>query len=172
MTRLKEKGGPADAMAKAASEATVESANSLLNSLEEWAVRQSSIPPIKRIQVSRFPFFDQRHAATLTKQNGDSAYRHMLEISLLAEILSLDTSDPKIQTPVRTILELCSQMSQEPINLLWPLLTAGAACLGEANRNWVRQLMDVFRPFYSQDLEIAVSSIPSTSSLQNRMLMF
>jgi hypothetical protein len=165
MTRLREKGGPADAMAKAASEATVESANSLLNSLEDWAVRQSSIPQIKRIQVSHFPISYQRYAARLTKQNGDSAYRHMLEISLLAEILSLERSDTKIQTPVRTILELCSQMSQEPINLLWPLLTAGAACLGEENRNWVRQLLDVFRPFYSQDLEVAVSSFDPTSSL-------
>jgi hypothetical protein len=82
----------------------------------------------------------------------------MIEISLQTEILHLETTDPKVQTPVRSTLELCSQMSQEPINLLWPLLTAGAHSVGDENRNWVRQLIDVFRPFYCQDLEIAVSS--------------
>lgn len=80
----------------------------------------------------------------------------MIEISLQTEILHTQTSDSKVQTPVRSILELCSQMSQEPINLLWPLLTAGAYCIGEENRGWARQLIDVFRPFYCQDLEVAV----------------
>jgi len=81
----------------------------------------------------------------------------MIEISLQTEILHIEPSDSKIQSTVRLILELCSQMSQEPISLLWPLLTAGARCVGEENRNWVRQLIDVFRPFYCQDLEVAVS---------------
>lgn len=80
----------------------------------------------------------------------------MIEISLLTEILSVDKSDSKVQNAVRSTLELCSQMSQEPISLLWPLLTAGAACIGDENRGWVRQLLDVFRPFYCQDLEVAV----------------
>ena len=80
----------------------------------------------------------------------------MIEISLLAEVLSTDKSDQRIQNAVRSTLELCSQMSQEPISLLWPLLTAGAACIGDENRGWVRQLIDVLRPFYCQDLEVAV----------------
>ena len=80
----------------------------------------------------------------------------MIVISLLTEILSTDKSDQKVQNAVRSTLELCSQMSQEPISLLWPLLTAGAACIGDENRAWVRQLIDVFRPFYCQDLEVAV----------------
>jgi hypothetical protein len=52
MTRLREKGGPADAMSKAASEGIVESAKALLDILEKWSLNQSTIPQIKRIQVS------------------------------------------------------------------------------------------------------------------------
>jgi hypothetical protein len=52
MTRLREKGGPADAMSKAASEGNVESAKALLDTLDKWSSNQSTIPRIKRIQVS------------------------------------------------------------------------------------------------------------------------
>jgi hypothetical protein len=52
MTRLREKGGPADAMAKAASEGIVESAKALLDTLDNWNLNQSAVPQIKRIQVS------------------------------------------------------------------------------------------------------------------------
>ena len=156
MTRLREKGGPADAMSKAASEGIVESAKALLDTLDKWSLSQSAIPQIKRIQVSHLLLTAN---TTLTAQNGDTAYRHMIEISLLTEILSIDKSDQKVQNAVRSTLELCSQMSQEPISLLWPLLTAGAACIGDENRAWVRQLIDVFRPFYCQDLEVAVCPI-------------
>jgi len=52
MTRLREKGGPADAMSKAASEGIVESAKTLLDTLDKWSSNQSTIPRIKRIQVS------------------------------------------------------------------------------------------------------------------------
>jgi hypothetical protein len=52
MTRLREKGGPADAMSKAVSEGIVESAKALLDTLEKWSLNQSTIPQIKRIQVS------------------------------------------------------------------------------------------------------------------------
>jgi hypothetical protein len=52
MTRLREKGGPADAMSKAASEGIAESAKALLDTLEKWSLNQSAIPQIKRIQVS------------------------------------------------------------------------------------------------------------------------
>jgi hypothetical protein len=95
--------------------------------------------------------------STLTDgQNGDSAYHHMIEISLLTEILNVGPDTDQIQLIVRSILEQCSEMSQEPVNLLWPLLTAGSRCFNEENRNWVRQLFDVFRPHYCQDLETAV----------------
>ena len=83
----------------------------------------------------------------------------MIEISLSTEILKVEASTDQIQSSVRSILELCSEMSQEPVSLLWPLLTAGSRCLNEENRNWVRQLFDVFRPHYCQDLETAVRSI-------------
>jgi hypothetical protein len=52
MTRLREKGGPADALSKAASEGNVESAKALLDTLEKWSLNQTTIPQIKRIQVS------------------------------------------------------------------------------------------------------------------------
>lgn len=82
----------------------------------------------------------------------------MIEISLSTEVLKVEASTDQIQSSVRSILELCSEMSQEPVSLLWPLLTAGSRCLNEENRNWVRQLFDVFRPHYCQDLETAVGS--------------
>lgn len=52
MTRLTEKGGPADAMAKAASEGTMESAKALLDKLNKWDLNRSTVTQIKRIQVS------------------------------------------------------------------------------------------------------------------------
>jgi len=52
MTRLREKVGPADAMSKAASEGIVESAKALLDTLDKWSLKQSTVPQIKRIQVS------------------------------------------------------------------------------------------------------------------------
>ena len=162
MTRLREKGGPADALSKAASEGNIESAKALLDTLDKRSQNQSAIPQIKRIQVSHL---HRPPSTILTSQNGDTAYRHMIEISLLTEILSVNKSDSKVQNAVRSTLELCSQMSQEPISLLWPLLTAGAACIGDENRGWVRQLLDVFRPFYCQDLEVAVRSVSIQPSI-------
>jgi len=52
MTRLREKGGPADALSKAASEGNIESAKALLDTLDKSSQNQSAIPQIKRIQVS------------------------------------------------------------------------------------------------------------------------
>jgi hypothetical protein len=80
----------------------------------------------------------------------------MIQISLLTEVLNVEPNTDQIQSIVRSTLEQCSEMSQEPVNLLWPLLTAGSRCLNEDNRNWVRQLFEVFRPHYCQDLETAV----------------
>lgn len=78
-------------------------------------------------------------------------------ISLLVEVLSIQVSDKRVHTAVRSVLELCSEMSQEPVNLLWPLLIAGACAIGE-DRDWVRQLFTTFQGDYCQDLETAVSS--------------
>jgi hypothetical protein len=97
--------------------------------------------------------------SVLMNQDGDSAYRHMIEISLLTEIQSIDPSDSRVQASVRAVLELCSQMSNGPVNLLWPLLTAGTCCTTVESRQWVRQLFDVFRQGYCRDLEIAVSHV-------------
>jgi hypothetical protein len=102
------------------------------------------------------------------EQSGDQAYSYMIEISILTEILGSEITDPKIQSAARSILELCSEMSQEPVSLLWPLLTAGACSTSEENRNWVRQLFDVFRPHYCQDLETAVC--PSVSTLRSLLI--
>jgi hypothetical protein len=67
MTRLREKGGPADAMAKAASEGIVESTKALLDTLDKWSLNQSAIPQIKRIQVSH-PLTVLKSTAKLTSR--------------------------------------------------------------------------------------------------------
>ena len=51
LIRAREKGGPNDAMAKAASEGIVESAKALLAKLDKWSLDQPSVSQIKRIQV-------------------------------------------------------------------------------------------------------------------------
>ena len=81
----------------------------------------------------------------------------MMVISLLVEVQAVDLIDPRIQAASRSILELCSEMSQEPINLLWPLLTAGACCITEEDRDWVRRLFTSAKDDHCKDLEIAVS---------------
>ena len=88
---------------------------------------------------------------------GDSAYRYMVEISLRTEILGTSTSDSRVQTAMRCILELCSEMSQEPTNLIWPLLTAGSCASSDEDRDWVRQLMVTFGAGYGRDVKVAVS---------------
>lgn len=79
-------------------------------------------------------------------------------MSLLVEVQAVDIADARIQAATRSVLELCSEMSQEPVNLLWPLLTAGSCCITEEDRNWVRRLFSTSKDEYCKDLEIAVSS--------------
>lgn len=93
---------------------------------------------------------------TQLRQNGDSAYRYMIVISILIEILEIPQIDPRVQMAVRSVLELCSEMSQEPIHLLWPLLYAGAFALGN-DRIWSRQLFSTFAEYHCRNLIIAVS---------------
>lgn len=80
-------------------------------------------------------------------------------ISLSVEVIALDLVDPTVQAAVRSVLELCAETSQEPLNLIWPLLTAGSCALGEAQRSWARQLFTVLRESSRKDVDIAVSAV-------------
>lgn len=81
----------------------------------------------------------------------------MIIISLSTEILLVPPTDTKVQKAVRSALELCSEMSHEPVNLIWPLLVAGSCAKPEGDRSWVTQLFESFGLSHCRDLEIAVS---------------
>ena len=87
----------------------------------------------------------------------------MMVISLLVEVQSVDIADTRVQSAAHSVLELCSEMSQEPVNLLWPLLTAASCAISQEDRDWARQLFATSRTEYCKDLEIAVSSSHQTS---------
>jgi hypothetical protein len=80
----------------------------------------------------------------------------MMVISLLVEVQAVAITDSRVQAATHSILELCSEMSQEPVNLLWPLLTAGSCCITENHREWVQRLFSTSKDEYCKDLEIAV----------------
>ena len=89
----------------------------------------------------------------------------MMVISLLVEVQAVDIADTRIQAATHSILELCSEMSQEPVNLLWPLLTAGSCCITEEDRDWVRRLFSTSKDEHCKDLEIAVCTRTNTGSI-------
>lgn len=77
-------------------------------------------------------------------------------IMLYTEVLNLPASDERIQTAVHCVLELCSEISMEPVMLVWPLLIAGA-CATASDRQWIRDLFNIFKDEYCSDLQAGVS---------------
>jgi hypothetical protein len=158
---------PVNSMTKLAGETLVRAAEEQLEKLRSWAPGQQNTPRRRRIMV-RFSEHDLETSKALTFQTGDSIYRYMAIISLTTEVLRIPHSDAQVQSSVRCILELCSEISQEPSNLLWPLLTAGAFAISHADRQWVRQLIDTFRSDCCRDIEIAVSVMSPIHQQENQ----
>lgn len=133
-----------------------EAARELLHTLQSWDTRLEAGLKRRRITVSSCSFV-LIWGKSLIVQVGDSIYRYMAIISLCTEVLEIPYSDLQVQNPVKWTLQLLTEVSQEPINLLWPLLTAGACATSPEDRQWVRQLIDAFRGDCCRDIEIAVS---------------
>ena len=66
------------------------------------------------------------------------------------------TTTPRIIQDVSSILELCSEASamRMSVMLIWPLLIAGVFAL-PPTRVKVRELFDVFDPYYCEDIRAA-----------------
>jgi hypothetical protein len=79
-----------------------------------------------------------------------------MQICLYTEVLGKATTDPDVQTSVKCVLELCSEISQDPVILVWPLLSASANAVGKEDRQWAKDLFRTFRGDHCQDLVIAV----------------
>lgn len=79
-----------------------------------------------------------------------------MQICLHTEVLGKTSADPDVQTSVKCVLELCAEISQDPVILVWPLLSASANAVGE-DRQWARDLFRTFKGDHCQDLVIAVS---------------
>lgn len=96
----------------------------------------------------------------------------MIVVSLCVEVLELNVADAQVQAAVHSVLELCGEMSHEPVNLVWPLMTAGSCVTSEEDRNWVRQLFVTFGSDYCKDLEIAVSHTRQDEANPSRTCYF
>lgn len=138
----------------AAQEGLAKQAKVMLEDLERSSANQVNIPARKRIMASLSWRFGQ---SALTIQNGDLAYRYMIDISLSSEVLGCPASDTRIQAAVKSVLELCSEMSRESSNLIWPLLTAGAYAVTASDRDWCSQLLTATALDRGSDIEVAVS---------------
>ena len=76
---------------------------------------------------------------------------------LLTEVIGLASSDSRVQTAVRAVLEICAEISFQPVMLLWPLLYAGANAITPEDRCWVKSLFETFSLAHCYDLIAAVS---------------
>ena len=79
-----------------------------------------------------------------------------MQICLYTEVLGKAASNPDVQTSVRCVLELCSEISQDPVILVWPLLSASAFSTSKEHRQWAKELFRTFKGDHCQDLVIAV----------------
>lgn len=127
---------PGDAGSEAIAETIGGDAWALIEELRLWSITQQQMPQRSRVLL------------------GDSAYRYAMLIMLLTEVLGVTSTDDQIQRAVHCVLELCSEISMEPVMLIWPLLIAGASALG-TDRQWVRDLFGIFRGDYCSDLVYA-----------------
>jgi hypothetical protein len=62
-----------------------------------------------------------------------------MSLHLMSEILGLPRDDPRVRAIVPAALELCSEISSEPVMLVWPLLNIARSATPE-ERVWVRDL--------------------------------
>lgn len=122
----------------------------LIDELKIWAISQQDSPRKARVQVSYISY----NEADL--KFGDHAYRHALNAHLLIEVLDVPSSDPRVQSAAHCVLELCAEISTEPVMLVWPLLIAGSVVTAD-QRPWVKSLFRAFGYQYCQDLATAVS---------------
>lgn len=111
-------------------------ARALIDELKAYSIDQMYTPQRGRVRL------------------GDAAYRYAMLITLLTEVLGTPAGDERVQTAVRCVLELCSETSQEPVMLQWPLLIASSRALG-ADRGWVKDLFGVFKRIHCSDLVVA-----------------
>lgn len=62
-----------------------------------------------------------------------------MSLHLMTEILRLPPRDPRIRAIVPAALELCSEITSQPVMLVWPLLIIARVATPE-EREWVRTL--------------------------------
>lgn len=143
--------GEIDADMAAIAEAIDCEALKLIEQLGLWSMSQQGVPQHTRVLL------------------GDSAYRYAMVIMLLHEVLGVEDTDGRVQEAVCSVLELCAEISMEPIMLVWPLLIAGARAKEDnGDRKWVRDLFGVFRKDHCTDLVTAVSLPSATLTLRKR----
>lgn len=78
---------------------------------------------------------------------------------LLTEILGFSPTDDRVQTSVKSLLEVCAEMSIQPVMLIWPLLYAGANAVTEEDRAWTKSLFGTYAYSHCSDLIAAVRLI-------------
>lgn len=76
---------------------------------------------------------------------------------LLTEVLCLPAKEDRVQTSVKSLLEVCAEMSMQPVMLIWPLLYAGANAVTLEDRSWTKHLFGTYAFSHCADLVAAVS---------------
>jgi len=80
-----------------------------------------------------------------------------MSIMLWTEVLGFPSAEHQVRSAVGSVLELCAEVSHEPVMLLWPIIIAGSRAVSPEHREWVRHLLDAFEMNHCYDLVTAVS---------------
>lgn len=100
-------------------------AETLITELEAFGVALRSLPYHRRVQY------------------GDHIYRMTMSLHLITDILGLPASHPRVRAIVPAALELCSEISMQPVMLVWPLLWLARVC-NMMEREWLRGLLSSY----------------------------
>ncbi|KAL1407159.1 hypothetical protein Q8F55_006573 [Vanrija albida] len=111
-------------------------AEAIISELDLFGVALRSLPFHQRVQL------------------GDHIYRMAMSLHLMTEVLGLPAEHPRVRALVPAALELCSEISMQPVMLVWPLMFISRASTAE-ERVWMKSLLKTYSGEYCRDLQTA-----------------
>lgn len=100
-------------------------AEAIISELDLFGVALRSLPFHQRVQL------------------GDHIYRMAMSLHLMTEVLGLPAEHPRVRALVPAALELCSEISMQPVMLVWPLMFISRASTTD-EREWMKSLLKTY----------------------------
>ncbi|WOO84604.1 Aspercryptin biosynthesis cluster-specific transcription regulator atnN [Vanrija pseudolonga] len=111
-------------------------AEAIISELDLFGVALRSLPFHQRVQL------------------GDHIYRMAMSLHLMTDVLGLPAEHPRVRALVPAALELCSEISMQPVMLVWPLMFISRASTKD-EREWMQSLLKTYAGEYCRDLQTA-----------------